>query len=279
MKVKRVKGRGLRSSLSLEGAGIGSWHLKIRPRAEASELVDEAKRIRWLGEHLPVPARAAAVTRGVGFLVTKTLEGQPSHRLVGVLDPQSLLQALSCAIERVKAVPVASFPYDVPLRLRESFALNQIDRLDELTVRGKSLHPDFSDYTRAELRQIVYESEESSVAKVLVHGDLCMPNLLMDQAGGLQGVLDVGAAHVGNPNMDASILSWSIAANMGEVCAEYLLSGQGLTIEDQAVQRNRLIYDLSLSGADRWAWIHSQMLEEQRQQITHDFQRPLSESS
>jgi aminoglycoside phosphotransferase len=279
MKIKRVKGHGLRSSLSLEGAGIGSWHLKIRPRAEAPELIDEAKRTKWLRDYLPVPARVAVVTLGIGVLATKTLQGQPSHRLVGALSPQSLLQALNCAIDTIKAVPTVSFPHSVPLGLSESFALRRIGRLDELTTRGKTLHPDFSDYTRAELRQIVRESDENSVAKVLVHGDLCMPNLLMDQAGGLQGVLDVCASHAGNPNMDASILSWSIAANMGATCAEYLLNSRGLTIEDRAVQRNRLIYDLSLSGIDRWAWIKSYKLEEQRQQITQDFQRSLQEGS
>jgi len=50
---------------------------------------------------------------------------------------------------------------------------------------------------------------------VLVHGDFCLPNVLVME-GSLTGVIDVGRAAIASPEVDLAAGVWSLQYNFGK---------------------------------------------------------------
>ncbi|MFI5281709.1 MAG: phosphotransferase [Candidatus Dormibacterales bacterium] len=77
---------------------------------------------------------------------------------------------------------------------------------------------------------------------VLVHGDFCMPNVLVAD-GNLSGVLDVGRAGLGSPEIDLAAGVWSLQYNFGKGLAGGFLAAYGWPpMTDQANERLRRRY-------------------------------------
>lgn len=50
--------------------------------------------------------------------------------------------------------------------------------------------------------------------KVMVHGDACLPNFIFNN-NELTGYIDLGAAHIDNPEVDLAAAIWSLQYNLG----------------------------------------------------------------
>jgi len=80
---------------------------------------------------------------------------------------------------------------------------------------------------------------------VLTHGDFCLPNVLVDEArfGSLSGLIDVGQAGLGNPEVDLAAGVWSLQYNFGRGFARDFLNAYGWPpMTDQAIERLRRKY-------------------------------------
>jgi len=269
MNVHRVKGKALYATHSVELPEFGQgWHVKLRPGNESAPLREEALRTKWANNKLPVPEHAAYMRLpGVGLLIAKTIDGTPSFRFVDVLPPQTIINSISKAIEAIHGVRVENFPYQAPRWTQEQTILQGLQKVVHSRERHKALHPDFAQRTVGELRDIA-ERGPGEYKRMLSHGDLCMPNVLLHPDGSLAGFVDLGALHAGDPRLDIAILSWSTEAIMGYKWSDDLLSRHGMRTDDQAVLYNRLIYDLGLERPDPWAWTQSQRLIDQRAKLS-----------
>jgi kanamycin kinase len=67
--------------------------------------------------------------------------------------------------------------------------------------------------------------------EVLVHGDYCLPNVLLD--GDRFRYLDVGEAGVGDRYIDVVAAIWSLRHNYGRGSVAALLDGYGLRTPDR----------------------------------------------
>jgi aminoglycoside phosphotransferase len=77
---------------------------------------------------------------------------------------------------------------------------------------------------------------------VLVHGDYCLPNVLVKD-GALSGLVDVGDAGLGDPRMDLAAGVWTLQYNFGPGHAPEFLDAYGApAMTDQDIERLRRKY-------------------------------------
>jgi aminoglycoside phosphotransferase len=77
---------------------------------------------------------------------------------------------------------------------------------------------------------------------VLIHGDYCLPNVLVDD-GKLSGLVDVGRSGLGNPEDDLAAGVWTLQYNYGKGFASAFLEAYGWPpMTDAAIERLRRKY-------------------------------------
>ncbi len=77
---------------------------------------------------------------------------------------------------------------------------------------------------------------------VLVHGDYCLPNVLV-RDGKLSGLVDVGRAGLGSPEVDLAAGVWTLKYNFGPGFAREFLEAYGWPpMTDVAIERLRRKY-------------------------------------
>jgi len=77
---------------------------------------------------------------------------------------------------------------------------------------------------------------------VLIHGDYCLPNVLVHR-GELSGLVDVGGAGLGNPEADLAAGVWTLQYNYGKGFGSAFLDAYGWTpMTDQALEKVRRKY-------------------------------------
>lgn len=77
---------------------------------------------------------------------------------------------------------------------------------------------------------------------VLIHGDYCLPNVLVHQ-GELSGLVDVGRSGLGNPEDDLAAGVWTLQYNFGQGFARPFLNAYGWPpMTDQAIEKLRRRY-------------------------------------
>jgi kanamycin kinase len=78
---------------------------------------------------------------------------------------------------------------------------------------------------------------------VLVHGDYCLPNVLVED-GKLSALVDVGGAGLGNPETDLAAGVWTLQYNYGSGHARAFLDAYGWPpMTDQAIEKLRRKYN------------------------------------
>ena len=83
---------------------------------------------------------------------------------------------------------------------------------------------------------------ERRAGHVLIHGDYCLPNVLV-QDGRLSGLVDVGGAGLGDPQDDLAAGVWSLHYNYGPGHAREFLDAYGWPpMSDKAIERLRRRY-------------------------------------
>jgi aminoglycoside phosphotransferase len=77
---------------------------------------------------------------------------------------------------------------------------------------------------------------------VLIHGDYCLPNVLVSE-GRLSGLVDVGGSGLGNPEADLAAGLWTLQYNYGKGFARTFLDAYGWPpMTDQAIEKLRRKY-------------------------------------
>jgi kanamycin kinase len=77
---------------------------------------------------------------------------------------------------------------------------------------------------------------------VLIHGDYCLPNVLVSE-GRLSALVDVGGAGLGSPEVDLAAGVWTLQYNFGTGLARDFLDAYGWPpMTDQAIEKLRRKY-------------------------------------
>lgn len=180
------------SVFRLAGERDEDLYLKVLGAHDAgfNSLRDEALRLEWLGERLPVPKVVAFASRGLyEFLLTKSVPGVPAHDRSAGRSRQEVASLAGWALKVFHSVPTEGCPFRHP-------------------VVGPTGEGD----------------------EVLVHGDYCLPNVLLD--GDRFHYLDVGQTGIGDRYVDVVAAIWSLRHNYGKGSAAVLLDEYGLRTPD-----------------------------------------------
>jgi aminoglycoside phosphotransferase len=214
-------------------------------RDEAVALVHaEAARLAWVTEHL--------AGRGVGLpgivalpepddpapiLVTTWLEGTVDPRLMRSpeIAVESFGRTLASLHEASRRIDLVACPFDAGLDARLAEAA---ERVEAGLVDTSVLDDPYDHYSPGELldrvRQMARATESPGAEdRVLVHGDLCVTNVVFDPAYSTTvGAVDWAFAGVGDRHQDLAITARSLARNLsGEVLPDFF-AAYGLSEPD-----------------------------------------------
>ena len=239
--VLKLAGRSL-EAISLGDSGATVWRctsehapalfLKAAPIAAKLKLEDEAHRLRWMKAHdLPVPGvREHGRIAGIEYLLVEEVPGTPASAQEWTLLRPQVVRALGEGLASLHQTDTSECPFDCRLatqiaNARRRIAAGQVreDDFDEIRA-GRSTTALF-----AELVSSVPDSEEL----VFVHGDYCLPNIILQQAadGEVQvaGLIDCGRAGIADRHQDLALALRSITCNIGSEWVQPFFEAYGLT--------------------------------------------------
>ncbi|WP_435110888.1 aminoglycoside 3'-phosphotransferase [Nocardiopsis synnemataformans] len=215
--------------------------------ADRADLVDELlgqeRRLRWLAERgLPVPrVLGSGSWAGLRWLTMSHLDGRAAHEPWPAGDRPRVLDLLARAARALHTAPAAGCPFDMTLpaqleRARERVASGLVER--SWAAAGKEGPP--AAEVLSELTGLARALGPGRTA--LVHGDYCLPNVLLDTgsvrggaerarrsargdrsparpdtsppAGDGWALVDLGRAGLGDPHADLADMVGSLLSPM-----------------------------------------------------------------
>ncbi len=169
--------------------GGQTWHfndryLKWSPYAAGVDLARETERLGWLGKRHPAPCLLDSGDDGAGqWMLTAAIDADTAVSEFWRANPELPVRAIAEGLRRLHAVSVAEVP-----KHWESWACRAPSELGPRPQVGEV---------------------------VLVHGDACAPNTLIDAKGRFAATVDVGDLTVGDRWADLAVASMSLEWNYG----------------------------------------------------------------
>lgn len=193
------------------GEGAAARYVKWAPSGVGPDLGAEARRLRWAAAHVVVP-RVLGTGRDAdgSWLHTTAVPGGSAAARRWRSDPLRAARAIGRGLRMLHdTLPVASCPFD----------WGPATRLPHLAAEtGRPV---------AELAAAL--GPPPPVERLVVcHGDACVPNTLLDDAGELTGHVDLGALGVADRWADLAVASWSTVWNFGPGYEVPLLAAYGV---------------------------------------------------
>jgi aminoglycoside 3'-phosphotransferase II len=206
---------------------------KLSAAADAAHLLAEADRLRWakgVGIRSPQVMHLAEAY-GNCWLVMECLPGKDaatSH------DPPAVkIYELARALKTVHMLDANECPFDETLTAKFARA----------TERVKSNHIDEDDFdnehlgkTAAELFRELERSRPPTEDIVVVHGDACLPNIILD-GGRFSGFVDCDRLGRSDSYQDLALACRSISTNLGPEWVEPFIRAYGMTSFDDGRAR------------------------------------------
>jgi aminoglycoside 3'-phosphotransferase I len=215
-------------------------YLKHGRGALAGDLADEHVRLRWLAQHIPVPAvRHFVSTTDEAWLLTVAVPGQTARQLLRD-DPATgpaIVDELAGFLRRLHAIAPAECPFmgDHVHRL----ALGRA-RIDAGLVDEDDFDDERLGWSAEEVWIALQRSLPLATDRVVTHGDCTLDNILLLD-GVIAGCIDVGRAGLADRHQDVAIL-WNDLGEFGPALQDRLLAQYG----QAEIDRDRLRFHLLL---------------------------------
>jgi kanamycin kinase len=191
---------------------IGDRYLKWSPDAVGIDLLREVERLRWLRERQPVPEVLDAGHDGRGqWFLTAALPATSAVSPRWRAEPGTAVRAIAEGLRRLHRLDVDDVPPDW-----ESWAVRRPASL------GPAPDPD---------------------RLVVVHGDACAPNTLLDEEGRFAALVDVGDVVVGDPWADLAVASMSLDWNFGPGWQPTFFEAYGVEPDPERIDWFRRLWD------------------------------------
>ena len=216
--------------------------LKLAQADWFPSLDDEADRMRWAVDYLPVPPVIEQGSNGhVTWLITHALPGRDATDPAWATAPERLVRMLAAGLRAFHEAPVERCPFD--FRLERALALAR-RRLDEGRIQpDNDFHPEFGHLSAEEAIEYLHRTRPDSERLVVCHGDYCPPNVLIE-ADEASGFVDLGELGVADRWWDLAVATWSVTWNLGPGYEDLFLREYGVERDDDRVEFYRLLYDV-----------------------------------
>lgn len=190
---------------------IGDRYLKWSPPSAGIDLNREVLRLRWLADRHPVPRVLDEGSDDDGqWLLTTAIDADSAVSDRWRAHPELAVRAIAEGLRRLHALPVDGAP-----TTWESWATRSP------TVLGT--HPTVRD-------------------PVLVHGDACSPNTLLDTDGLFAANVDLGDAAVADRWADLAVAAMSLEWNYGPGWDPYFFDAYGITPDPTRIAYYQALY-------------------------------------
>lgn len=206
------------------GEGASGTHVKWGPAGYRDLFRREASALRWASAWLAVPRVVELDVEdadGGVILVTSSLPARSAVDPHWIARPDRAARACGEALRALHdALPVGECPFswEVPFRIAEA-ASHGVTVPDELRT------PPPTDQL------------------VVCHGDPCVPNTLLDDAGAPAGFVDLGALGLADRWADLAVGSMSLEWNYGPGYEHLYFEGYGIEPDPRRVDYYRRLWN------------------------------------
>lgn len=182
-------------------------YIKWGPHDIEANMRDEAERMQWVSRWITVPE---VLEQGQDseqeWLITSALDGRSAADRYWTGDPQRAVRAVGEALRMLHdSVPVDECPWDWGVESRIARAAER-----GITVPADLLTPPPIDRL------------------VVCHGDACMPNTLVDDAGRPIALVDLAVLGTADRWADIAVASMSTIWNFGDGWEDALIEAYGI---------------------------------------------------
>lgn len=205
----------------------GTQFLKLSPNhaPDSHDVLSEAERLEWARDMAKAAAVPVVLETGTGdhvhWMLTEGLPGVPASDRRWRSDPRRTGRLLGYAV-RAFHDALAQAVNDCPWSWRIA---------DRLAARPDSLEA-----------QTLAADVPEEADLVVGHGDLCAPNILLNQDGSAAGYVDLGKLGVADRASDLGCHVWSLEYNeLGEGIDDFL-AAYGHHVDRATVQWYRDFY-------------------------------------
>lgn len=169
------------------------------------------------------------------YLLTREASGKSS--LAFLDNPQQVCSTLADALRKLHSFTPNDFP--IPDRL-ESYRKTALENYKQGYFYEKALLPQFGISTREEAYKQIQEKGHLLTSKALIHGDACLPNIIMEDETTFSSFIDVGQAGYSDKHIDLYWTIWSLNYNFGTpIYGDLFLDYYGRQVIDE--ERLRLV--------------------------------------
>ncbi|ADD43750.1 APH(3'') family aminoglycoside O-phosphotransferase [Stackebrandtia nassauensis] len=188
----------------------GTRFAKCVPAADAAELQDERDRTTWLNDQgVPGPRVLDWRSGEAGAcLVTTAVSGVPADQ-VSSEDLRRAWGSIADALRQLHELPVSQCPF--------RWGLDSMVALARDVVARDAVNPEFLPVEQrgtpaAELlerivAQVPQRREQEAADTVVCHGDLCLPNIILDpETLDVAGFIDLGRLGLADRYIDVALL-------------------------------------------------------------------------
>lgn len=201
--------------VGMSGAGVyrisgQDAFLKVSEDLADPELRADKTILDWLRGKLPVPeVLTFAQTETHQFLLLSAVPGEDAS--AEHPDKQALVHLLAEGLRLIHAVDPSGCPSLRPLDVMIEGARHRLEN-------GQVDESDFDDEQAGRTAESVFvellTTRPSVEEHIFVHGDYCLPNILIDR-GKISGFIDWGRAGIADPYQDLALAERSIIYNIG----------------------------------------------------------------
>lgn len=224
---------GARVTRYLSPDGHTTHYLKqapVDPLRLDEELVDEALRLRWLRAHgHAVPeVLASESTSHDHFLLTSAVPGRDASQRWPDAHIPAIVDAIAIALRRLHDAPLDDCPFHHERASRLVIANRRF-------AHGRT----GADATAEELEELhSLAGQLPGEDLVLTHGDYCLPNVILLDAGPhampeFSGFVDCGRAGRADRHQDLALALRSLRRNLGTGVERRFLAAYGLVAADR----------------------------------------------
>ncbi|TPW74464.1 phosphotransferase [Schumannella soli] len=194
---------------------LGERIVKWSPPVLAAALRREEERMRWLEGRHPAPRVLDAGSDADGaWLVTAALAGDTAVTDANRARPEVAIAAIAEGLQRIHALPLA----DVPTHWADETWVGR--QPAQLGARPPIDDP------------------------VLVHGDACAPNTLLDAHGRFAAHVDLGDLAPGDRWADLAVASMSLEWNYGPGRDAAFYAAYGIEPDEERIRWYRQLWEL-----------------------------------
>ena len=179
-------------------------------RARLGELEKEAKMTQYFYSK-GLSVEVLDYTSGnYDWLLTRAVKGEDCVYSEYLANPERLCDAIACELRKLHETDYA----DCPIMDRTSEYLATAEKKYQTGNYDTSAFPDSFGYRSAEeAHQVLEAGKDALQDKVLLHGDYCLPNIILDNWK-FSGFIDFDCSGVGDRHIDLFWGVWTLWFNL-----------------------------------------------------------------